>query len=173
MKLSPLQLKHYFLTDLSLETNPETTPDNYQLESREIYPDFDCDGLESKVELSADPEEKDDPRKFMIHLAVEYKPVKGNIFPYKFKAKIIGFFEFSHDGELEERKRMVIINGTGILYGILRDKLLSLSSQFTFGAIMLPAADFRSLQKKGPEPKAKTARVAKAKNILVSKKKVS
>ena len=54
-----------------------------------------------------------------------------------------------HDGALDERRRLVAINGASILYGAMREHLLTLSARHRHGPVLLPCLDFRGLAPRG------------------------
>lgn len=73
-------------------------------------------------------------------------------FPYRFAVRVEGFFELMSDEPNEERKRLTVINGASMLYGIIREQLLSLSTRHRNGPLLLPSLDFRGLKER---PKGK------------------
>ena len=47
------------------------------------------------------------------------------------------------------RGRLVAINGASILYGAMREHLLTLSARHRHGPVLLPCLDFRGLAPRG------------------------
>ncbi|HRI56303.1 MAG TPA: hypothetical protein PK170_04315 [Anaerolineae bacterium] len=56
-----------------------------------------------------------------------------------------GIFHIDHAGPLDERKRLVVINGASMLFGAIREQLLSLSGRHKFGPFLLPSLNFANL----------------------------
>lgn len=141
MKLSPLQLLHSRYEGISLiaaevelpEPSGDTPP----------YPEITGEQIHTDITLGSPPDES--PKQFVVRLSVDNLKLKPDVFPYLFAAKIEGVFQIDHDGELEERRRLVVVNGTAMLYGMVREQLLTLSSRHKHGPMQLPSLDFRVL----------------------------
>lgn len=148
MKLSPLQLKHYFLKEFELRTNPHANFDDIPSSELSPYPAFEGIELTNNISLNCgeDPEGEGKPL-FLITLSLVGKLAKDSSFPYEFSTVIEGVFIIGHDGDLDQRKQLVVVNGSSMLYGVLREQLLNMSSRFMYGPILLPSADFRSIKK--------------------------
>lgn len=158
MKPSQLQLQHSHFTGVSLIA--EDAPDE---SSSSPYPKIDAEKIKVEItlgELSNEPNRGE----YLITLGVsDGESIPG--FPYRFVARIEGFFELMSDDPNEERKRLTVINGASMLYGIIREQLLSLSSRHRNGPLLLPSLDFRGLKErsKGPQEEQKTAKLEKPK----------
>lgn len=141
MNLSPLQLEHYHFYQLSLVSrdNIEIDPDR-----KTLYPPINEDEVHTKVVLLTSDEP--DPHEFIVRLQVRSELTSANSdFPYTFDVDIEGMFSIDHDGEIEDRKRLVVCNGASILYGSIREQILSLSARHRYGPVMLPTASFLKL----------------------------
>lgn len=154
MRPSPVRLEHYHLTALSLTHVEDYTPSF----DEGLYPRFTNAEFSIGVRLGEADGEAD--RQFLVHLDLAAKPKANANFPYQFALggdAIVSFHGL--DSDLEKVRNLVLVNGASMLYGALREVLLSLSSRFPNGPIMLPSADFRDLPKKpqnavqGPETK--------------------
>lgn len=142
MKLSPLQLLHSQYAGISLIARDVELPE--VSEDASPYPPIDGEQIHTDISLGTPPQEN--PKQFVIKLGVDNLKVEQNNFPYIFAVKIEGMFRIDHDGDLEERRRMVVINGTAMLYGLVREQLLLLSSRHKHGPMQLPSLDFRALK---------------------------
>lgn len=141
MNLSPLQLRHYHFTAISLKSREVEVA---LPGSDELYPDMSALGLEPEVSLADGGDA--DPHEFVVKLKVEYIAEETSSFPYEFTVEAEGLF-FIEDAadDLDERKRLVVVNGAGMLLGAMREQLLSLSARHRYGPILLPSFDFRRL----------------------------
>ncbi|MCZ8388263.1 hypothetical protein BI147_00085 [Achromobacter xylosoxidans] len=141
MNLSPLQLEHYHFYQLSLVSRDDIEID---LDRKTLYPPIGEDEVHTKVALLTSDEP--DPHEFIVRLRVRSELTSANEgFPYTFDVDIEGMFSIEHDGEIEERKRLVVCNGASILYGSIREQILSLSARHRYGPVMLPTASFLKL----------------------------
>lgn len=157
MKKSPLQVQHYHFTSMSVLARSGIDIDKTEFGSGP-YPLLDSEKIVTTVQLGIPTDEKD-LHQFALLLNVEFSPEEESQFPYSFSVGMEGVFTIDHDGDIEERKRLVVCNGAAILYGAAREQLLSLTARHRFGPMMLPSADFRGL---GPESEEKGSKPAKS-----------
>lgn len=153
MKLSPLQLEHSHFTGLSLvavDIEPEAE------ENEQLYPAIPEGVLETTVELGLPSSSRGDAHRFLVKVGVNTRKELPKGFPYRFATQIEGIFTIDHDGDIEERKRMVVINGGSMLFGIVREQILALSLRHKNGPLLLPALDFRGLGPVDSEPPSKS-----------------
>lgn len=71
--------------------------------------------------------------------------------PYVGEIIVVGTFELSEQFPEEKAEQMVYLNSGAILYGAIRELVLSLSSQSIHGELILPTIDARSFL---PHPEA-------------------
>lgn len=163
MKLSPLQVKHYHFTELSVAARSAIDIEKLDY-GTEPYPPTDEANLQTVVELG-EPDGEPDPHQFVVTLSISSHPDKASNFPYIFAAKLEGVFTFDHSGELEERKRLVVCNGASILYSAAREQLLAITARLKFGPMLLPTASFNGMApaSKKVEKKATKSRRATGK----------
>jgi preprotein translocase subunit SecB len=147
MKMSPLQVQHYHFTSISISTRQDIDMEKTEFDSGP-YPLLDSEKINTRVQLGLPDDDDEDTHQFALLLQVEYTPPKKSHFPYSFSVSLEGVFSIDHDGDIDERKRLVVCNGAAMLYGAAREQLLTLTARHRFGPMMLPAADFRGL---GPE----------------------
>jgi preprotein translocase subunit SecB len=154
MKLSPLQLLHSQYTAISLFAREIPSPPADRPSA--CYPAASTESFTTKIELGM-PEGEEDPHHFMVSLAVSSEKELPDDFPYQFAVLLEGEFHIDHDGDLEERTRLVVINGASMLFGVIREQLLSLTLRHKNGPLMLPSLDLRAL---GPKRKNDTPQTA-------------
>lgn len=144
-----LQLKHYHFTRTVLEPLPEFDSQSL-LDNEDLYPSFDGIPLTSRVILG-EPEGVEDPSEFVVTLVLTCLPKEASQFPYRFELITEGLFQIKHDGDLDQRKHLVVVNGASILYGAMREHLLTLTARHRHGPVLLPCLDFRGLEKSEEE----------------------
>ncbi|RZA15916.1 MAG: hypothetical protein EOP10_25520 [Proteobacteria bacterium] len=142
MNPSPLQLEHYELASLQIEPI-----EGYVAAAEAKYPSFDHADFESSVEFGQ-AERGDEAPNYLwgIKLRLRGEPKEGESFPYRFDVSVIGFL--NGEGLVESKhtlQDLVLVNGTSLLYGVLRDEVLRLTSRMRHGALLLPTASFHSL----------------------------
>lgn len=158
MKISPLQVKHYHFLSLSVAARLDVKIEETPLVS-DLYPAIDSENLHTEVFLGDG--EGDDPHQFAVMLEVKYSPDDKSNFPYTFSVGMEGVFVIDHDGDIQERRNLVVCNGASMLYGAAREQLLMLTARHRFGPMMLPSANFRGLvpeEKKKPKSAARKAK---------------
>lgn len=143
MKLSPLQVKHYHFTALSVTARQDADIEQLDYGS-DPYPPMDGSSLRTEVTLG-EPDNESDPHQFVVMLGIFGATKEESNFPYEFSACLEGVFTIEHDGDLDERKRLVVCNGASILYGAAREQLLSLTARHKYGPMLLPAANFNGM----------------------------
>ncbi len=124
---SPLQLEHYFFTQMHLDANPGADPDA----------DLNYD---ASVQCA---QHEDDPRRWMITLTVDIGGTEEDTDPvYNGKFEIVGMFRV--DGEFPEDRvaNLAHINGAAILYGSVRELVANLTARGPFPQILLPTTTF-------------------------------
>jgi len=149
MKPSPLQLKHYHFTRLSVEARKGVDMDALA-QGDSVYPEID-EKVDFRIEIELGERVGHDDD-FAVRLALSGEPQEDSNFPYRFSAEIEGMFTISGDDDNDTRKKIVVVNGASMLYGAIRDQLMSITARHMYGAMMLPSADFRGLAEEKPNP---------------------
>ena len=161
MRPSPIQLKHVIYTKVSV------TPYTAKNEQPEQAIGFDFEGvnIRSKVGIARKPGQENDPRDFLVDLEVEIDNRQGKATPYNIEVGVIGVFDVLPSLPRERREDLVAVNGASILYGIIREAVLSLTSRFASGALTLPGVNF--------EDNAPSQRAAQSAVPEIASKKIS
>ena len=136
MKLSPLQLTRYVVTNISCAANSKYNPE------KEIVGALDQYSINTKANPLAP--EKDIPgHGWSVELEVRQEKKEGQNFPYEFHISIFGIFT-CQDGTLNSEKetRFVQVNGSSMLYGMAREHIRALTAAGPWGAVILPTMSF-------------------------------
>ena len=142
MHSSPLQLEHYELAALQI-----SPVDDFVDEGEGRYPSFDNANFESVVDFGeAQRGDEASDSLWGIKLRLRATPKEGRSFPYIFDLSIVGFLNGAKLPD-DKRQDLVLVNGTSLLYGALRDEILRLTSRMRHGALLLPTAHFSQLVK--------------------------
>ena len=131
MILSPLSLKNYFVTRLSV-----VAPENV---------DASQDGMEGKMNNTATVETaqhqsiKNDWR---VILKIVCTPADKNICGYSIEADLVGFFEIDPKIPEEKARDIVAANAPAMLYGGARELILLVTGRGPLAPYPLPSVSF-------------------------------
>lgn len=144
MKLAPLQLESYFLTDLSCQANPQFKPDKETKFS------------ERDLEVGAGVQViKDKPRRWQVSLNLKLQSGPEANSPYAFRLNLIGVICWVGPEQPEEKLETVVrTNGPSMLYGVAREMGRDLTARGPFPPLVLPSVSFIS---EAPAPAAPLA----------------
>jgi len=131
MKLSPLQLSHYFITELHFVAAAIFDPAK-DVELRDEH--FTIEPIFQRAQ------ENDLQWQVTLKLNQE-APAKTNT-PYSFSVVIVGLFEVHPKFEKERIERMVHTNASSVLYGIAREIVRGLTTRGPYPGLMLPSVSF-------------------------------
>jgi len=139
MKLSPLDLCRYFVTELSCSANPEF---NVEQPVEVAIDQFSVETTIRKVPVDA-------PGRvgWSIDLTLSYQAAPKQNYPYGYSIQLVGFF--SSPTEVPEGlddERLVRVNGSSMLYGIAREMLRTTSAAGPWGEILIPTVSFLESQ---------------------------
>ena len=138
IQLSPLQLVQMVFT----KTRVETFEDADGL--GEIWaPQFDFEGVNLLVENTVGQQESN-TTDFLVALRVavlnEADAVKKA--PYAFDIAVQGVFKLAEDFACDDRRDLVRVNGSAMLYGAIRDILQQITARSMLGTLLLPTLHF-------------------------------
>lgn len=129
--LSPLQLKNLSFKTVCLEVDPDGT--------FEAAPRFN-QNLSFAV--------LDNQRRFYrLNLELDFDGAPEKPFAYSGRFSVIGIFEVSADFPEDRLVELVRVNGGGLLYGAIRDMILTISSRSLKGGFLLPTLNFQEVLK--------------------------
>lgn len=155
---APISIKHYHFTEVCVRAR-DVEYDDIIVEGP--YPSFENVDINTIVKLA----ETDDGSSFLLTISVECNPEEASSFPYAFKFAAEGIFESDFSEEPDEKQKLIVCNGASMLYGCIREQLISLTARQKFGPLLLPATSFQGLRKAEKEdapPKKTKRRVKKA-----------
>lgn len=139
MKLSPLELEHYFVTTLSLTANRN-------FDGQKPRAACICDLL---VEPFLQVDEKD-TRHWQVTLKLTYRPGPDVNAPYHFAVEIVGLFRVTAEYGADKVQWLVETNATSILYGTAREMLRSMMTTGPYPPLLLPTGSFYEPKKVAP-----------------------
>jgi preprotein translocase subunit SecB len=137
MRPSPLQLRHVVYKKVSVA--PRSSE-----ESGAPGEGFDFEGvnLRSKIGTALKEGQEDDPRDYLVDLEIVIDNNLGKPTPYEIDVGVIGIFNVLPSLPKDRREDLVTVNGASILYGVIRELVLNLTSRFPNGALTLPGMNF-------------------------------
>jgi preprotein translocase subunit SecB len=89
---------------------------------------------------------------------------------YSVDAEIVGFFQFLPDTPHEKMEQLIRLNGSAVLYGILRGQIASLTGVFPYRKMILPTFMMRDIVE-GIENAKKARKEKKATKAATAKRK--
>lgn len=137
MRPSPLQLQRVIFNRVSILP--------HAAQERAISAagfDFDGVGIRSDIGVGQKQGQADDPRDFLVKLQVTIDNKEGKVAPYTIDVEVLGLFNVSGSLPKERREDLLTVNGASILYGAIREMVLSLTSRFAAGGLTLPGVNF-------------------------------
>jgi preprotein translocase subunit SecB len=165
MKLAPLQLEGYFLTDLNCQANSQFKADK---ETK-----FQEEDLE--VGVAVQPI-KVRPNRWQVSLNIKLQPAPDANSPYTFCLNLVGVICWVGPELPEERVGALLrTNGPSMLYGVAREMARDLTARGPFPPLVLPSVSFipdapPAAAPKAPEATEKPPVAAEASAPTVEKK---
>lgn len=154
MRPSPLQLRHVLYTKVSVLGNPSVDKERPM---RAAGFDFNGVNIKAKVGVGQKEGQDEDPRDFVVNLEITIDGKEGNPAPYLVDIAVVGVFNVLSTLARERRRDLVTVNGASILYGVVREVVLSLTSRFSTGPMTLPGMNFEDTVLSGsPIPSGKS-----------------
>jgi preprotein translocase subunit SecB len=131
MRLSPLQLEGYFLTDLNFRANQDFDP------RKEVQ--FFADDL--AVNANVQPV-KDQPRRWQVTLSIKLQPQAESNSPYYLSMKVAGLIWLAREFAANKIEALVRTNGPSMLFGVAREMVRDVTARGPFPALSLPSVSF-------------------------------
>jgi len=129
--MTPLQLKNYFFTNISIRVNPEFNPDRNDVDTGELA-----------VNVSVTPSEQQE-NLFQVDLEIKLEPKEDKeIVPYQIQLVTVGIFEINPEWPKEKIMELLKITGASLLYSAAREFLLITTSRSPWKPLMLPTISF-------------------------------
>jgi preprotein translocase subunit SecB len=138
MKLSPLQLESYFLTELTFGANQEFNPEK--------------ETKLAETDLSVVPEIqriKDDQRRWQVTITVKLQSKPEANSPYAFTLTLIGIVWTAPKLPEEGIEALIRTNGPTMVYGAAREMVRDITARGPFQPICLPSVSFLPETAKG------------------------
>lgn len=145
MRPSPIQLMHVVYKRVAVSENLAAAQKLSGL-------GFDFEGVKVEAKLGTATKEgqNKDPRDFLIDLEISIDNKEGKPTPYMVDVGVVGIFNVLPSLPAERRRDLITVNGASILYGVVRELVLSLTSRFLAGPLTLPGMNFQDHVEDGP-----------------------
>lgn len=163
VKKSPLKVKDYFVTELSVKANPLAegvklpVEGNYNIATRVETAKNEYNALDWKVAIQ-----------------VKVEPIEKNIGGYSITIELVGFFEVENGYPENQIGDMVAANAPAVLYSAARELLILITGRGPFPIFSLPCATFidetPSAKKKLAEEKQLQEAQSKLRQSVVAEK---
>jgi preprotein translocase subunit SecB len=137
MKLSPIQLEAYALSDLAYRANQDHKPDQDT-----AYGEKDI-----VVEHKSERIQGDD-RLWEASLSLRIQPRAEANAPYYISLQLSGLVRALPELQSDNIEQLMRVNGASLLYGVAREVVRQVTSMGPFAALLIPSVTFR------PDPPA-------------------
>lgn len=127
MVISPLQLKRYFFTKISIEANTKHNDHVGNISASVTCADKNDDDREWLVTLKVILGEDDDSK---------------DQAPYTGELEVVGFFSVSKKYPHDQVKTLIHANAPAVLYGAVREMVFNLTARGPSSHIYLPTVSF-------------------------------
>jgi preprotein translocase subunit SecB len=134
MKLAPLQLADYFLTDLSLQANPDfdsSNPADDPVETMVVVPSY-----------SQSASEEGQDTRWLVILEISQTISDGANLPYAFNLRIQGTVIVSSHIVGNKLQRAIHANGPAMLFGAAREIIRAATGRGPWPAVIIPSTNF-------------------------------
>lgn len=166
MQLSPLQLLEYVFDGVSVQPvegyklDPEVSPNLV------FFPGKLSISAEVGIDLLAEESKYSD---YGVSLALKVGPKSDELAPYEVHVTVKGLVRMhlvQADGQAEERRVRALVNGVSLLYGAVRDQVMTITSRSVHGPFLLPSVSFADLALPKPSLKTQKPAAKRAKKVL-------
>lgn len=157
MQLSPLQLLEYVFDGVSVQPvkgykiDPEVSPNLV------FFPGKLSISAEVGIDLLAEESKYSD---YGVSLSLKVGPKSDELAPYEVHVTVKGLVRMhlvQADGQAEERRVRALVNGVSLLFGAVRELVMTITSRSVHGPFLLPSVSFADLASPKGEPVAKLA----------------
>lgn len=132
MKLAPIQLERYFLTEVNCQANPQFKTDQ---ETR-----FSVNDLELAAAVRPIP---DKPGRWQVSLTIKLQAGPNANSPYSFRLHLVGIMCWLGPALPGEKLEALLrTNGPSMLYGAARETVRDLTARGPFPPLVLPSVSF-------------------------------
>jgi preprotein translocase subunit SecB len=138
-----LNLDEYFVDEIHVRVNTAYRQPDQEIERK------------SEIGSSITIKRKGTKPEFMIAMNLEINKPKEAfaVSAYYISLNIIGYFSFVEGTDEETVKKMIVLNGPVILYGVARGVVGQATGNCRFGKFVLPTLNFLEIMKKDAEKK--------------------
>lgn len=142
MQPSVLQLSEYHFTQIHVAIRADgTKPEHGTF-------DFQGVSIQERIqwgEAVAEPA-NDAAQAFTAYglkLFIGIDNLEGKKIPYDIAIEVQGLFAIANEFERERHESLLIVNGSAILYSVIREQILTLTARSLYGQVMLPTVNFQ------------------------------
>jgi len=172
MRPSPLQLQHVIYEKVSvLPHSGGRHSKGKSAPQQAVRFDFEGVGIRANVGTAGREGQQEDPRDFLVNLEIIVDNKEGKPAPYDIDVGVVGVFNVLPSLPKERREDLVTVNGASILYGVIRELVLLLTSRFSAAPLTLPGMNFedsapsaqtqRSVKETPPSQMGRTSKIAR------------
>lgn len=145
VQLSPLQLLEYVFDGVSVKPVKGYKVVSGNSVERKFSPENLRISAEVGIDLLAEEPKYSD---YGVSLALKVGPKSDELAPYEVHVTVKGLVRMhlvQADGQGEERRVRALVNGVSLLYGAVRDQVMTITSRSVHGPFLLPSVSFADL----------------------------
>lgn len=141
MKVAPLQPKGIVFEEVSIlvnldETNSPISTDNFDFQDVRLVCDVGHADVDGDIEAPSDDS-------MLVSIRLRIPNDEGKKAPYKINIAVTGIFKWlDKSTDRKDRRDLTVVNGATILYGAIREMVLTVTSRSMSGAMLLPSVNF-------------------------------
>ena len=134
MNAAPLQLGNYHFTQIHIEAQPNSKPEDFAR-------------VDWSVNANAFPRNKGNLREWFVFVLLEIKAKEGSFPAYLGKVEVAGIFTVADGWQEDQIEKLVFVNGGGILYAAIREMVCLITGRSIYGSLTIPSYSFIDMHK--------------------------
>lgn len=87
--------------------------------------------------------EEEDPLTYGVMLRIAIENKRGKIAPYDIDICVVGHFKIRKSIAKENRENIITVNGCSMLYSVVREQVMMITSRSVHGKLILPTVNFQ------------------------------
>lgn len=162
MQLSPLQLLEYVFEGVSVQPVAGYKPEPDVSPNLVFFPGKLSISAEVGIEALAEGSKYSD---YGVTLTLKVSPKSDELAPYEIRVTARGLVRMhlvQAEGQEEERRVRALVNGVSLLYGAVRELVVTITSRSVHGPFLLPSMSFSDLAAQKPDSAGKPGKALPA-----------
>ena len=158
MKPSPVQLIQLMFKHVKVELDPAHQPSELLNPLTSVF-NFDGVSLQSEIGIGEAEMNHERGKLYFVELraVVDNEPnpdsTKQNFAPYKIDVAVEGLILIPKGADsLGDAEDLAVVNGASLLWGAVREQVLTITSRMRGGPVVMPSMNFHDMKKANRSP---------------------